>query len=265
MWIFKKARDIIAPSSQGRVTKSEYDVLLAIAKTTKLLKTKDTNFYEICLAVECSESTDELHEALIPFDRIMRVFRIAASDQEQHMRLVNALKTLGCTERFSSHMESSTSIHEAIIGYKTAVVNKLATTSQQLELLRRCDAAFNDSLITCNPVNTLGAGQLLVRSPARKRGLSLVGNVVRENISDGTDFSLRSTPPEKYTECKKRAKIKTQLTDLVNKHFTEFPIAACTQQFMPLSKKLPSSKRQALWDYSECEFAHGTKFTSKQD
>ena len=155
MWILKKARDIIVPSIQGKVTKSEYDVLLAIAKTKKLLRTKDTNFYDICLAVECSESKDELHEALIPFDRIMRVFRIAVSDHAQHRRILNALKTFGCTEMLSSHMESTMSLHEAIIGYKTTVANKLATTSQQLEQLRRFDNAFNDSLITCIILSTL--------------------------------------------------------------------------------------------------------------
>ena len=261
MWLFKKVRDIIVPSSQGRVTKSEYDVLLAIAKTKKMLRTKGTNFYDICLAVECSESKDELHEALIPFDRIMRVFRIAASDQAQHRRILNALKTFGCTERLSYHMESTTSLHEAIIGYKTTVVHKLATTSQQLEHLRRCDTALNDSLITCNTVNTLDAGQFLVRSPARKRGLSLVRDAVRENISDGTDFSLSSTLSEKDTKSTKRAKIKSQLTDLANKHFPELPVATCSHQLLPLSKKLPSSKGQALWDYPDCQFARETKFT----
>ena len=260
MWLFKKVRDIIVPSSQGRVTKSEYDVLLAIAKK-KMLRTNGTNFYDICLAVECSESKDELHEALIPFDRIMRVFRIAASDQAQHRRILNALKTFGCTERLSYHMESTTSLHEAIIGYKTTVVHKLATTSQQLEHLRRCDTALNDSLITCNTVNTLDAGQFLVRSPARKRGLSLVRDAVRENISDGTDFSLSSTLSEKDTKSTKRAKIKSQLTDLANKHFPELPAATCSHQLLPLSKKLPSSKGQALWDYPDCQFARETKFT----
>ena len=240
MWILKKARDIIVPSIQGKVTKSEYDVLLAIAKTKKLLRTKDTNFYDICLAVECSESKDELHEALIPFDRIMRVFRIAVSDHAQHRRILNALKTFGCTEMLSSHMESTMSLHEAIIGYKTTVANKLATTSQQLEQLRRFDNAFNDSLITCNTVNTLDAGQLLVRSPARKRGLFL---------------------SNKYSNSAKRAKIKSQLTDLANMHFPEFPVAARSRQLLPLSKKLPSSKGQALWDYSDSQFARETKFT----
>ena len=202
--------------------------------------------------MECSESKDELHEALIPFDRIMRVFRIAASDQAQYRRILNALKTLGCTERLSSHMEATTSLHEAIFGYKTTVVNKLETTSQQLEQLRRCDTAFNKSLLTCNTVNTLHDAQLLVRSPARKRGLSLVRDVVRENFSDGTDFSLRSTQSEKYTKSTKRAKIKSQLTDLTKKHFPEFPVATCSHQLLPLSKKLPSSKGHSLWDYSDC-------------
>ena len=93
-------------------------MLLAIAKTKKMLRTKGTNFYDICLAVECSESKDELHEALSPFDRIMMVFRIAASDQAQHRRRLNALKTFGCTERLSYHMESTTVYTKRLLAIK---------------------------------------------------------------------------------------------------------------------------------------------------
>ena len=257
MWFFNKAPELVVPSNQGTVSNTDPDILLAVEKTNKRLRILGETFYDICLAVECSETKTELYEALIPFDEIMRIFRVAVPQQDHHKVIVNALIKLKCTARLAFHMESSSSIHDAIIAYKTSVANKLEETSKRMQQLRRSDTAFNSTLLS-DTVHNFHNGLSPHRSPARKRRLQPASD--REYYSQPKEAGLLPTIIEKLPRTEKRAKINVQLVALAKKHNAALSLQAGSDNLHPVSEKFPSRTRRACRNDGERTFK--TKFTN---
>ena len=228
MWLFKKALDIFLPSSEESVLKPHYHIMLAAEKTKKLLRTKGLTFRDVCLAVECAETYDQLYEALIPFDQIMRIFKRAVANDDHQSDIVEVFKSFHCTEMLSFHLVSKGSIVDGIFSYKTAVIKKLEGIYERLEQYRRCDTAFNMSLLSLKTAHSFNNGQLRCESPARKRVFSLVSNVVSENFTQNQDLCLRPPLLREALTCKKR-KLNSHLTALATCQSAELSVPSYTQ------------------------------------
>ena len=246
MWLFKKALDIFLPWSEESVLKPNYDIMLAAEKTKKFLRTKGLTFRDVCLAVECAESYDQLCEALIPFDHIMRIFKIAVPNDDHHSDIIEILKTFHCTEMLTFHLESKGSIVDGIFSYKTAVIKKLEGIYERLEQYRRCDTAFNQSLLSLKTAHRFKDGQLRCKSPARKRVFSLVSNVVSENYTQSQQLGLRPPLLREAVTCKRR-KMNSRLTALANRQSAELSVPSYSVSVQPVSE-VPSSKKRSRWD-----------------
>lgn len=166
-----------------------YDLLLAIEKTKRFVSSNGNSLSDICLAVECAESMSTLEAALLPFNRVMRIFRTALPEQEQKNLIVDALTNLNCSRRLINYLESAINIHDGLLGYKTAVVKKLNIDLTRIEDLRRTDNAFDESLLishlTKRYETRMESGRtvetkdnqdavVLTKSPSQKRNISLV-------------------------------------------------------------------------------------------
>ena len=94
MWFFSSVLSWVFQSTRETSRKPDGEILLAIQKVEKLLNKKGETFYDVCFAVECAESKDDLLAAFKPFNRIMRIFRIAIQDQEEN-KVLRAQLELG--------------------------------------------------------------------------------------------------------------------------------------------------------------------------
>jgi len=261
MWFFSSVLSWVFQSRQETSRKPGGEILLAVKQVQKLLNKKGETFSDICFAVECAESKDELHAAFEPFNRIMRIFRIAIQDKEENKVLISALKTLKCSERFTLHMESSSSIQDAIIGYKSAVAKKMEDSFQQRQQLRIFDDAFDNSLLSRNVVSTSESGQLLSSSPARKRSCSQLMDTGGEYCRDQSNSCLGSTLAEERPWKKKRGSLQNQLTDLLKRQCLAFDDQGCSDASVPQFKMVASTGKKTRWDNGVSR--NDTKFTSK--
>ena len=181
---------------------SNYDLMLAIEKTRNFLCSNGVSLYDICLAVECAESRSTLEAALVPFNRILRIFRTAVPDPEEKSIVLDALTKLNCTKRLIKCIRSAANIHDGILCYKTTVVKKLNVYIGRMEDLRRSDNAFDQILLTSHlPERALTLTGLdrtmegkdnqnkaaLTTSPVQKRAISLIlGGVNESHHEDST-------------------------------------------------------------------------------
>ena len=258
MSFFSSAFNWVFQSRQQTSRKPDGDILVAIKKVEKLLSRKGETFSDICIAVECAESKDELHAAFKPFNRIMRIFRIAIQDQEENSVLLCALKTLKCSERLTLHIESSSSIHDAIIGYKSAVAKKMEDGFQRRQQLRILDDTFDNSLLSRNVHSTFEGGQLLCRSPSRKRSASQVTDIGGEYCRDQSNSCLGSALPEGRPWKKKRTSLQCQLADLLKKQCSEFDNQGLSDASAPQFKMVTCRKKKTRWDNGDSR--NDTKF-----
>ena len=182
---------------------SDYDLMLAIAKTKKFLSSNGDSLSDICLAVECAESKSALEAALIPFNRIMRIFRIAVPDPKPKNLIVDALANLNCSKRLINYLQSAINVHDGLLSYKTAVVKKLKIDLARMKDLRRSDNAFDESLLTSHLTERIPTHKdsgctietkykqnavLLTRSPSQKRTISL--DLARKNENKSKDDTM---------------------------------------------------------------------------
>ena len=261
MWFFSSVLSWVFQSTRETSRKPDGEILLAIQKVEKLLNKKGETFSDVCFAVECAESKDDLLAAFKPFNRIMRIFRIAIQDQEENKVLISALKTLKCSERFTFHMESSSSIQDAIIGYKYSVAKKMEDSFQQRQQLRIFDDAFDKSLLSRNVVSTSDRGQLLSRSPARKRSCSQLMDTGGEYCRNQSNSCLGSTPAKERPWKKKRGSLQNQLTDLLKRQCSAFHDQGCSDACVPQFNMVACTGKKTRWDNGESR--QDTKFTSK--
>jgi len=262
MWLFKRAINLVSSSTQETSAKPDSDILFAIKKVEKLLSLNDTTLSDICFAVESAETKDQLRLAFQPFNRVMRILRIAVPDIELYSVIISALKILKCSERFTFHMESTSSIHDAIIGYKSAVIKKMQDSSQRREQLRICDNAFDNSLLTCNLDNTFENGPLVARSRGRKRKLSQVTDILGEYYPEESDPGLQQTILVDLPSNKKRATIKSQLTNLLERQCSGFNIQTSSNAREPKVEVQSSGKKKTWWD--DVDNRRDIEFTSKR-
>ena len=124
------------------------DIHMATIKVKKILGTTGDDLAAIFSSLECAENRSELELALDRFNRIMRVFYTAASDFQQNGIIHRALETLGCSQRFQSHLDSTPTLKDAVIAYKTNLVKKLAIDFQRGQFLTHGDKTFDKALLT---------------------------------------------------------------------------------------------------------------------
>ena len=180
----------------------------------------------------------------------MRIFKIAIPNDDHHSDIVEVLKTFHCTKLLSFHLESKGSIVDGIFSYKTAVIKKLEAIYERLEQYRRCDTAFNQSLLSLKTAHSFKNGQLRCKSPVRKRVFSLVSNVVNENYTQGQELGLRPPLLREAHTCKKR-KMKSRLTALANTQSAQLSVPSYSVSVQPVSE-ISLSKKRSRWDDGDC-------------
>ena len=212
------------PVGKVQPANPNYDLLLAIEKAKRFMSSNDNSLADICLAVECAESKSELEAALLPFNRVMRIFRTALPEQEQKILIVDALTNLNCSKRLINYLQSAINIHDGLLGYKTAVVKKLNIDLTRMEDLRRSDNAFDESLLTSHlterytthvlfgkTIETKDSEDAVVvtKSPSQKRSISQVLGSKNQDQSKNATLersSLHSQAYEDHPYTNKRAR-----------------------------------------------------------
>ena len=122
---------------------------MATLKITKMLNRTGEDFCTLFSDIECAENKGELEKALQRFNEIMRILFVAAPDMNHNGFILDALKNFRCSERFESYIESTATVKDAIIGYKTEIVKKLNVDFQRREELLLQDQAFDKAMLAC--------------------------------------------------------------------------------------------------------------------
>ena len=114
-----------------------------------MLNRTGEDFYSLFSDIECAENRGELEQALERFNEIMRILFVAAPDVNHDGFILDALKNFRCSGRFESYIDSTATVKDAVIGYKTEIVKKLTLDFQRREELLLHDQSFDKAMLTC--------------------------------------------------------------------------------------------------------------------
>ena len=165
-------------------------ILLATQRVQKLLIEYGTCLPNICLMIERAENKDELKLAFARLNKVMWTISLTAPLNDETGIIFKILKELKYSDKLRYYLESAPTPHQAIIAYKTAIMEELAERVDNLEKFTRNCKRFEDNLfstyfagVSCR---ALGAkdpihGQLVELSekilpPCRKRKLSRISD-----------------------------------------------------------------------------------------
>ena len=77
----------------------------------------------------------------------MRILGLAAPLGEHKGIIVEALEELKFSDKFRLHLNTAATAQEAVMSYKTAVVEELAVNNRKMDILSRRDQSFNEELL----------------------------------------------------------------------------------------------------------------------
>ena len=126
--------------------KGERDVDLALQAVSKLLNVTGDTFNTICTAVEEALSKDQLKTALGRFNAVLRIFGDAFPEAEYEKMVLDAVKELNPSARFSAYLLTAASVRDATTSWKTAIMQDLAVFIRQKELQARREEVLDEEL-----------------------------------------------------------------------------------------------------------------------
>lgn len=132
------------PQANERVNKAKE---LGIQKVRTFLSRSNSSLTDICVLIECAENRNELQISFGRLDRIMRILSLAAPLGEHKGIIVEALEELKFSDKFRLHLNTAATAQEAVMTYKTAVVEELAVNNRKMDILSRRDQSFNEDLL----------------------------------------------------------------------------------------------------------------------
>ena len=132
------------PQANERVNKAKE---LGIQKVRTFLSRSNSSLTDICVLIECAENRNELQIFFGRLDRIMRILSLAAPLGEHKGIIVEALEELKFSDKFRLHLNTAATAQEAVMTYKTAVVEELAVNNRKMDILSRRDQSFNEDLL----------------------------------------------------------------------------------------------------------------------
>ena len=111
-----------------------------------LLSKSGATFNDICLSVEQSENKNDLDIALDCFNRIIWTLKVAAPTNDVDRVVFQALKEMGYSTKLGLYLNSVPTTDQAIMSYKTAIVQELSENIKRLEEFKRRDKSFQEHL-----------------------------------------------------------------------------------------------------------------------
>ena len=127
---------------------------MATLKITKMLNRTGKDFCTLFSDIECAENKRKLEQALERFNEIMRILFVAALDINHNGFILDALKNFRCSQRFESYIDSTATVKDAVIGYKTEIVKKLNVDFQRRQELLLQDQSFDKAMLACFTTKT---------------------------------------------------------------------------------------------------------------
>ena len=131
--------DHSSPSSTKR------SIGLAKQRVRNLLKQRGLSFTDICLLVEHADNKNDLRKAFQSFNRIIWTLKVAAPTDTSRV-LLQALKDLNFSAKLGFYLNSVPNTDQAIMAYKTTIVQELSENKKRLEDFKRTDNSFQEHL-----------------------------------------------------------------------------------------------------------------------
>ena len=166
----------------------EKAIYLGTQRVRKLLSEYGTSLPDICIKIESAENKDELKLAFARLNKVLWTMSLTAPLSDETGIISKILKELRCSDKLGYFLMSAPTPHQAILEYKTAIVEELAERVDYLKKFtdkcNRFEADLFSKYFAEVSFTTLGAkdpiyGQLAelsenILSPCRKRKLSRV-------------------------------------------------------------------------------------------
>ena len=150
MSVEQEIEAIIKNAQGGQKSQVVNTLALTVEEVKNLLEATDDSLLKVCDRIESALTKQGLMKALRQFDRVMRFFLEVAKDSEHEHIVVQAVCSLTVSPCFQGMLESTSSLQEAITGYKTAVARDLATAMRERRELANVDEEVNDQLISAS-------------------------------------------------------------------------------------------------------------------
>ena len=123
---------------------------MAKQRVQNLLSESGASFTDICLLVEQAGNKNDLEFAFDRFNRIIWTLKLAAPTNDVNSVLLQALKELEYSTKLGFYVNWVPTTDQAIMAYKTAIVQELSENINKLEDFRRRDKSFEEHLFkTC--------------------------------------------------------------------------------------------------------------------
>ena len=132
------------PRSSAQAKK---EMQLATQKVRTFLSRNNSSLTDVCLLIECAETRNELEVPFDHLDRVMRILTLAAPFADHKGIIIEALEELKFSDKLRLHLTTAATTHEAVMAYKTCVVQELALNKRKMEILFRRDNSFNEDLL----------------------------------------------------------------------------------------------------------------------
>ena len=111
----------------------EKAINLGTQRVRKLLREYGTSLPEICIMIESAENKNELKTAFARFNKVMWTMSLTAPLNDETGIIFKILEELKCSDKFCYFIMSAPTPQQAIVEYKTAIVEELAERVCNLE------------------------------------------------------------------------------------------------------------------------------------
>ena len=168
----------IASILAGAASKSDKEVTecikLAKCEVEKLIKASGQTLKSVCAEIEDASTKEALAAAFRKLNSFTRIFVDMALVGKHGVRIRDALLSLQVSERLEAILRTAVSVHEALLGYKKAVVEDLAIAIRLKESVLRKEYERDAELLALlpspvSPVSEVDTGL----EPAVEKDLSL--------------------------------------------------------------------------------------------
>ena len=99
----------------------------------KTLRESNESLYSVFEDIEYSETKEQVKFGFMKLNGLMRYLQRILSQRDSFNAIRNALQKLGVSEKFREHLIKNPTLEEAIVNYKTEVLQLFATQRRILE------------------------------------------------------------------------------------------------------------------------------------
>ena len=186
MSVTQEVKDIISEAAGLPAAKAKENIDMAIRELTRIMTVSGDTLFKICTKAEAAVTGSEAKAVFKQLNSLMRILLEAAPGLEHDRLLRQALETIKVSEKFALAVSTATTIKNAIREYKVGILQRLARSIRQRELLQRQDDEMDAELFSTflpEPRSPLSETERIIKAPdrgtAKKRGIAEVAVLPR--------------------------------------------------------------------------------------